>query len=159
MTNSGLFCAVCNDPQNNPQPETVVMCTCGWKDRIIERETERERDLQTAVKMGFSAIGVLLVALHFVKWGGEAFSIPFYRLGQVTGTLSSDGYLGLSQACISAGQWDCAENAYLQSIAPAVLASDCSSVCSNRRILSSSLEVSMIERLFNSDDEVHYQVI
>lgn len=115
MTNSGLFCAVCNDPQNNPQPETVVMCTCGWKDRIIERETERERDLQTAIKMGFSAVGVFLVALHFVKWGGEAFSIPFYRLGQVTGTLSSDGYLGLSEACISAGQWDCAENAYMQS--------------------------------------------
>lgn len=115
MTDSGLFCAICNDARNNPNPETVVMCTCGWKDRIVERESERQRDLQTAIKMGFSAVGVFVFALHFVKWGGDSFSIPFYRLGQVTGMLSSDGYLNLAQTCISAGQWECAENAYQQS--------------------------------------------
>jgi len=90
------------------------MCTCGWKDRIVERETERHRDFQTAIKMGFSAVGVFVLALHFVKWGGDSFSIPFYRLGQVTGMLSGDGYLSLARTCISAGQWECAENAYLQ---------------------------------------------
>ncbi len=115
MTNSGLFCAICNDARNNPDPETVVMCTCGWKDRIVERETERQRDLQTAIKLGFSAVGVFVLALHFVKWGGDAFSIPFYRLGQVTGTLSSEGYIGLARTCLAAGQWECTENAYLQS--------------------------------------------
>lgn len=114
MTNSGLFCAICNDARNNPNSETVVMCTCGWKDRIVERETERHRDFQTAIKMGFSAVGVFVLALHFIKWGGDSFSIPFYRLGQVTGMLSGDGYLSLARTCISAGQWECAENAYLQ---------------------------------------------
>jgi tetratricopeptide (TPR) repeat protein len=114
VTNSGLFCAICNDARNNPNSETVVMCTCGWKDRIVERETERHRDFQTAIKMGFSAVGVFVLALHFIKWGGDSFSIPFYRLGQVTGMLSGDGYLSLARTCISAGQWECAENAYLQ---------------------------------------------
>ncbi len=108
---SELFCAVCNEHQEGGQ---LVLCTCGWKDRILEREFARERDLRASVRIGISAIVVLVFALHFIKWGDYSFSIPFLRLRQATGLLSAGGYIDLASACMAVRQWDCVENSYEQ---------------------------------------------
>lgn len=64
--------------------------------------------------MAISAVGVLVLALHFIKWGEYAFSLPFLRLRQATGLLSAGGYSDLATACASIRQWDCVENAFEQ---------------------------------------------
>ncbi len=111
MINSELFCAVCNEKHEGDQQ---VICTCGWKDRIVEREMARELDIRAAIRIAISAIGVLVLALHCIKWGEYSLSIPFLRLRQATGLLSAGGYADLATACTSIRQWSCAENAFEQ---------------------------------------------
>lgn len=103
-----LFCAFCNQ-QNEGGPQ--VICTCGWKDRIVDRESARERDVRSSVRMAVSALAVLLFTLHCMKWGEYSLSIPFYRVGQLTGLLSASGYKNLAAACFSIRHWDCVESA------------------------------------------------
>lgn len=111
VMNSELYCAVCNEQHEGDQQ---VICTCGWKDRIVEREMAQQRDRRASVRMVISAVGVLVLALHFIKWGEYSFSIPFLRLRQATGLLSAGGYTDLATACTSIRQWSCVENAYEQ---------------------------------------------
>lgn len=111
MISSELYCAVCNEQLEGDQK---VICTCGWKDRIVEREMSRDRDMRTSINMTISAVGVLVLALHFIKWGEYSFSVPSLRLRQATGLLSAGGYTDLAAACFSIRQWNCVENAFEQ---------------------------------------------
>lgn len=111
VMNSELYCAVCNEKHEGEQQ---VICTCGWKDRIVEREMAHERDIRASIRMAISALGVLVLALHFLKWGQHSFSVPFLRFRQATGLLSAGGYSDLATACISIGQWSCVENSFEQ---------------------------------------------
>jgi len=61
VNNSELYCAVCNEQHEGDQQ---VICTCGCKDRIVEREMARERDVRASVRMVISAVGVLVLALR-----------------------------------------------------------------------------------------------
>ncbi len=111
MINTELYCAVCNEKHEGEQQ---VICTCGWKDRIVEREMARQRDIRTSIRLAVSALGVLVMAMHFIKWGEHSFAVPFLRLRQATGLLSAGGYSDLATACSSIGQWGCVENSFEQ---------------------------------------------
>ena len=90
-----------------------IVCSCGWID-----DSPVETALKANEKKSIRAMaifGVLFVAgfCHLGSWGSHAFSIPFTKIAQITGTLSAEGYHNLAQTCIDLNKWSCAENAYL----------------------------------------------
>jgi len=91
----------------------VAICECGWTDTSHTFSLDRKNEMKK-VKILFATAAVLVALYaHLLNWGSYAVEIPFVKLGQLTGTLSHDGYQELAGACIQLNKWECAKDAYL----------------------------------------------
>lgn len=94
----------------------LFICTsCGWTESLSEKRRDEKVEKQT---VGGLIIGVALLTaltLHTFVWGSNALTIPFYKLGQLTGTLSVEGYDRLADICMDVRKYACARQAYVDS--------------------------------------------
>lgn len=108
------FCPQCNTEISRERHQTgAPICQCGWYDRTPAIKAHQEAEKKTSAILVFFAVAITLLFGHMLNWGGYAFSIPFVKLQQITGTLSKEGYQELAKACIELNKWSCAQNAYL----------------------------------------------
>lgn len=94
----------------------LFICTsCGWTESLSEKRRDDRVEKQT---VGGMIVGVALftaLALHTFVWGSHAFSIPFYKIGQLAGMLSVEGYDRLADICMDVRKYACARQAYVDS--------------------------------------------
>lgn len=90
-----------------------VVCACGWIDETPVETASKSTEKKSIRAMAAFAIVFVAGFAHLGSWGSHAFSIPFTKIAQITGTLSADGYRQLAQTCIDLNKWSCAEGAYM----------------------------------------------
>lgn len=108
------FCPQCNSEiPAERQANGFAVCSCGWFDGSTGEKSRKQNEKKAI--FGLIGSAVVLVALwgHLLNWGPYAFSIPFTKIAQLTGTLSKEGYQDLAEACIRLNKWSCAQEAYL----------------------------------------------
>lgn len=90
-----------------------AFCKCGWVESrsqiIAERKTEKKAIISFMV---FCSV-VLLGFGHLLNWGSYAFSIPFLKAAQISGTASKSTLETIITACMVNGKWSCVEQAHI----------------------------------------------
>lgn len=92
----------------------AAICECGWTDNSPAKRFDGEVEKKTIMGMVVFCLALLAFYGHAMSWGSYAVAIPFVKLQQVTGTLSTQGYRDLADACIGLNKWSCARTAYLE---------------------------------------------
>ena len=108
---------------NCPQCSTIIpperfvsglaVCECGWCDTTAKTQRENDVEKKTIIGLICAALSIMAFYAHAANWGSYALSIPFVKIAQVTGTLSTQGYKDLADQCITLNKWSCARDAYL----------------------------------------------
>lgn len=83
----------------------LAVCShCGWFESHSQAQARMKAENQTITIMITFTVTLLLLAAHVVSWRGHASAIPFLKLAQYTGTLSSRGYDELANVYIDLGK-------------------------------------------------------
>lgn len=93
-----------------------AFCDCGWMSAPAANQTVigNLNDIERKTVIGMVGVTVILVGLfaHFAVWGSYGFALPFVKIQQMTGTLSTNGYEDLAKICIELRKYSCAKEAY-----------------------------------------------
>ena len=90
-----------------------AICECGWTDESASKIFALDVEKKTIMAMIAFCLALVAFYAHAVSWGSYALAIPFVKVQQMTGTLSTQGYHDLADACIAQNKWACAHDAYL----------------------------------------------
>lgn len=108
------FCPQCNSEIPRSRLSSgYAICECGWFDVTPSNNNRKKEEQRVVVAMVAATIIMALSLMHYANWGSHAFSIPFIKIQQLTGTLSPEGYKNLAKVCLSLGKNECAKTAYL----------------------------------------------
>ncbi|MES2856146.1 MAG: tetratricopeptide repeat protein [Bdellovibrionota bacterium] len=107
----------CPRCQSDLGPESFktgsAICKCGWYDKGVDGSEQKRTEKNTVAVLAFATLVMALGYGHLINWGSYAVAIPFVKVQQMTGTLSSEGYIQLAEHCVTLNKWKCAENAYV----------------------------------------------
>ncbi len=107
------FCPVCGEILTPDRFATgSAICKCGWTDEKQTVKNERAREIQLLITYSVFAVCFLFSYGHMVRWGAYAYSIPFLKVAQWTGTISSAGLETVIQACYATGRVECVEETH-----------------------------------------------
>ena len=107
-------CPVCSKEIPKERYGTgFAICECGWYDTTPAKKAGAASEKRTIYAMVAGSVLLAVAYVHLATWGFYASSIPFVKIGQLTGTLSVEGHKELADACIKLGRIPCAKEAYL----------------------------------------------
>ncbi len=109
------FCPLCGTEFNQEHlASEPAICACGWFDHSPEIQAAHKIENNSIKAMLVFGVLFTLGFAHVSSWGNHALVIPFTKVAEMTGLLSTEGYRDLAKTCIELNKWSCAETAYTE---------------------------------------------
>lgn len=90
-----------------------AFCGCGWVEMRTQISAERRTEKKAIVAFMVFCSVTLLGFGHLLNWGSYAFSIPFLKAAQISGTASKQTLETIITACAVNGKWSCVEQTHI----------------------------------------------
>ncbi|MDX9730873.1 MAG: hypothetical protein RBT63_03790 [Bdellovibrionales bacterium] len=93
----------------------LAVCSgCGWYESHSQAKARIKTENQAIGLMAAVTVTILALSAHMLTWGTHSMTVPFLKVGQWTGMLSTQGYHQLASICTDLGKLPCATGAYIE---------------------------------------------